>query len=234
MNTLFNIGNKIISGGQERYVFDTYKPYAGYSLRKLSSNSGDVIRVRREVDNAEIDLTSDEIINGQLETFATEVSNSNVYVTTWYDQFGSNHALQSSASLQPKIWDASTGLVLRNNVPALYFDSDFFEIPQSQNKFQYFHNGQTSTTFYQTAFGVVTNPEDFYHVFGNNGGNKVNKGVSVGFDDRSAIGGRNNCQNVYVTRNDLRIVLDVIGDFYTPAEQSLTFLLIDADNEISS
>ena len=44
------------------------------------------------------------------------------YVVTWYDQFGSNDATQTTAAEQPKIWDASTGLVTENGKPALDFD----------------------------------------------------------------------------------------------------------------
>jgi len=44
------------------------------------------------------------------------------FVFAWYDQFGTNHAVQTSAASQPKIWDASTGLVTKNGKPALDFD----------------------------------------------------------------------------------------------------------------
>ena len=44
------------------------------------------------------------------------------YVVTWYDQFGSNDATNSTAAEQPKIWDASTGLVTEGGRPALDFD----------------------------------------------------------------------------------------------------------------
>ena len=44
------------------------------------------------------------------------------YVVTWYDQFGSNDATNSAAAGQPKIWDASTGLVTENGKPAIDFD----------------------------------------------------------------------------------------------------------------
>jgi len=46
----------------------------------------------------------------------------NGFVSKWYDQFGSNDATQTTATDQPKIWDASTGLVTENGKPALDFD----------------------------------------------------------------------------------------------------------------
>ena len=44
------------------------------------------------------------------------------FVSKWYDQFGSNDAVQATAAEQPKIWDASTGLVTEDGKPALDFD----------------------------------------------------------------------------------------------------------------
>jgi hypothetical protein len=52
------------------------------------------------------------------------------HVTTWYDQGGTNHATQSTASSQPKIVDGGT-LVTESGLPALDFDgvNDSFSIP---------------------------------------------------------------------------------------------------------
>ena len=44
------------------------------------------------------------------------------YVVTWYDQFGSNDATNSTAAEQPKIWDSTTGLITEGDRPALEFD----------------------------------------------------------------------------------------------------------------
>lgn len=44
------------------------------------------------------------------------------YVVTWYDQFGSNDATNSTAAEQPKIWDSTTGLLTENGRPAIEFD----------------------------------------------------------------------------------------------------------------
>ena len=43
------------------------------------------------------------------------------YVTTWYDQAGSNNATNSSDSEQPLIVEAGD-VVLENNKPAIKFD----------------------------------------------------------------------------------------------------------------
>jgi len=44
------------------------------------------------------------------------------YVVTWYDQFGSNDATNSTAAEQPKIWDSTTGLLTEGGRPAIDFD----------------------------------------------------------------------------------------------------------------
>ena len=124
MKTLFNIGDKITAGDIASYIFDTIRPVVGYSLRKLSNISGPVIRARRGIDNKESDFYADEIEGGELQSFATGDGASDVYVTTWYDQFGNNNATQTSASNQPKIWDASTGLVTENGKPAVDFTTN--------------------------------------------------------------------------------------------------------------
>jgi hypothetical protein len=52
------MGNKLLSefGGAA----------AAYSLRNLTGNGGDVVRVRRESDNAERDFTAQDITSGEL------------------------------------------------------------------------------------------------------------------------------------------------------------------------
>jgi hypothetical protein len=122
MKTLFNIGDKITVGDISSYIFDTIRPVAGYSLRKLSNISGPVIRVRRSIDNKESDFYADEIEGGELQGFATGDGASNVFVTVWYDQFGNNNATQATAAEQPKIWDSTTGLLTEGGRPAIEFD----------------------------------------------------------------------------------------------------------------
>ena len=144
MKTLFNIGDKITAGDIASYIFDTIRPVAGYSLRKLSNISGPVIRARRGIDNKESDFYADEIEGGELQGFATGDGASDVFVTTWYDQFGNNNATQTTAAEQPKIWDASTGLVTENGKAALDFDgvNDYLNV------------GNIGTSTNKSVFGV--------------------------------------------------------------------------------
>jgi len=105
------------------YVIDVYQgSAAAYSLRKLSVNTTNVIRVRRSSDNAEDDFTADEITDGTLLAWVGNTASDNGFVTTWYDQSGnSNDATQGTAADQPKIVDAGV-LVEENGKPAIDFD----------------------------------------------------------------------------------------------------------------
>ena len=103
-------------------VGDIATPTAGYSLRYLSINyiGQPVVRVRKDVvGNPEQDFTPNQLTDGTLASFA---DGNDCFVSKWYDQFGSNDATNSTAAEQPKIWDASTGLVTENGKPAVEFD----------------------------------------------------------------------------------------------------------------
>jgi len=105
-------------------LLDTYSgAAAAYSLRLLDSTyTGDAIRVRRASDNAEQDIgfTDNELDTSALATFCAGTDG---FVKTWYDQSGNgNHATQTTASAQPKIYDASTGVITQNGKPAAYWD----------------------------------------------------------------------------------------------------------------
>jgi len=108
----------------KKLLLDNYSGSAvAYSLRKLRYNySGSAIRVRRESDNAEQDIgfVSNELDTTSLASFC---SGTNGFVVTWYDQSGNGrNTTQSTTANQPKIYDSSTGVLLENGKPTLYFD----------------------------------------------------------------------------------------------------------------
>jgi len=114
-------------------VGDIATPTVGYSLRYLSINyiGQPVIRVRKDVvGNPEQDFTPSQLTDGTLATF---LGANDGFVSKWYDQFGSHDATQTTATEQPKIWDASTGLVTENGKPAVEFDGsdDYLVLLQS-------------------------------------------------------------------------------------------------------
>jgi hypothetical protein len=120
-------------------------PAVAYSVRLLgsavgiSSYTGDCMRVRRASDNVEADVgfdagelkltspisnTSDGLSYTDFADFVDHTGTpTDAFCRTWYDQSGnSNDVGQSTAGSQPKIYDATTGLITENGKPALDFD----------------------------------------------------------------------------------------------------------------
>lgn len=102
------------------YLLDSYSgASAAYSLRKLSSTySGNAIRVRRSSDNAEqnIGFIGDDLDTASLLSF---VGANNGFVTTWYDQSGTNKDMsQITASNQPLIVESGV-LITKNGKPTV-------------------------------------------------------------------------------------------------------------------
>jgi len=98
-----------------------YVASPAYSLRKLSSSyNGKAINVRRNSDNATLDIG---FVNGNLDTAAllSFVGSGSAFVTKWYDQSNGNlHAAQTNTNLQPRI--VNFGIVEQlNKRPAVYF-----------------------------------------------------------------------------------------------------------------
>jgi len=92
---------------------------AAYSLRALSVDTTNVVRVRRDSDNAEADFTATEVGDGTLTAWVG--AGNDGLVTTWYDQSGnSNDATQATAASQPKIVDAGA-LVTDGANPSIDF-----------------------------------------------------------------------------------------------------------------
>jgi hypothetical protein len=72
MGLILSLDNSIHSFNRAGFVglLDEYTgAAAGYSLRKLSVNTTDVVRVRRSSDNAEADFTAAEVADGTLENW---------------------------------------------------------------------------------------------------------------------------------------------------------------------
>ena len=93
---------------------------AAYSLRNLISTTTNVVRVRRNNDQAEQNFTSAEITDGTLTTWTGA---NDGFVTTWYDQSGNlNNAVQATATNQARL--VLSGVVeLENGKPAAKFYS---------------------------------------------------------------------------------------------------------------
>ena len=142
-------------------LLDTYTgAAAAYSLRKLSdSYSGSAIRVRRDGDSQEQDIGFN--VFGGLDTAALDsfCSGANGFVTTWYDQSSNNNnATQVTPTLQPKIYDSSTGVVTENGKSAVNFDgsNDFLALGTATNLTN--TNCQVIVTVYDTSTSQVKMP----------------------------------------------------------------------------
>lgn len=95
---------------------------AAYSLRQLLGNVTNVVRVRRDNDGTESDFTAAQVSDGTLTAWVG--AGNNGFVRTWYDQSGNgNDATQATSASQPKIVDASSGLVTESGKTAISFDN---------------------------------------------------------------------------------------------------------------
>ena len=118
-------------------LLDTYTgAAAAYSTRKLKTGVTVAARIRRSGDDIEADVEFDSnneisltspISNASSGTYtdlADFVDHSttprNAFVDEWKDQSGSgNDAAQATAANQPKLYDATTGLITENGKPAI-------------------------------------------------------------------------------------------------------------------
>lgn len=111
-----------------------YVPFYAYSLRKLSSNyNGNCIRVRRDLDNAELDIgfLENSIDSTSLLSF---VGTGNGFITIWYDQSLNNkNQIQTLNSAQPKIV-SSGNVILENGLPTIYFTlENYLDLSDTRN-----------------------------------------------------------------------------------------------------
>lgn len=106
--------------------FNILDVYSGathaYSLRRLASSySGPLIRVRRDNDNAELDIGFNQLGDLDKASLFAFIDGNSGFITTWYDQSGnSNNATQTTAANQCRI--VASGILYKlNNVPSIEF-----------------------------------------------------------------------------------------------------------------
>jgi hypothetical protein len=107
---------------------------AAYSLRLLNGDyAGEAIRIRRSGDNAEQDIGFDGAGELDRDAIANFCSPGDGFVKVWYDQSGNgNDATQTTTTAQPKIYDAATGVEVKNGTPNLLSSSlNFMPLPLS-------------------------------------------------------------------------------------------------------
>ena len=111
-------------------LLDTYPSLAAWSFRLLANSyTGNCCRIRRSSDDAELNIG---FVSGVVDTAAIDAhcAATNGYVTTWYDQMGSNNAVRSVKTDQPLICTSGvTEVSAYNGLPAMKFaTSDFFNL----------------------------------------------------------------------------------------------------------
>ena len=110
----------------------------GYSLRLLNTDyTGSAVTVRRASDNATQNIG---FVDGELDVTALETfcSGTNGFVSVWFDQSGNGrNATQTTASAQPKIHDATTGVITSFSKPSIEFDgtSDWVDANYTTSRF---------------------------------------------------------------------------------------------------
>lgn len=146
-------------------LVQSLNPVSGLSMsRRLSSIADKLIRVRRASDNSELDIGfKNKVLDTQaLIDFGGA---SDCFVTTWYDQIGSNHATQTVATNQPKIYDGVARDVTRENgKPAMVFDGSASHLELVNNNLHSNINGLFVTSVLKS--NVVNN---FDVIIGNYG-----------------------------------------------------------------
>ena len=99
-------------------LLDQYTAAVAFSLRRLESSATRAIRVRRSSDSAEQDIgfSGNNLDTASLLSFCGAGDG---FVTTFYDQVGSNNAVQTTAGNQPQIVASGVLIVNEFNKPAI-------------------------------------------------------------------------------------------------------------------
>jgi len=109
-----------LMGGGASFIDTFGQPALGLSLRDLLGTDPNVVRVRRDNDDAELDFKSSEVSDGTLASWVGLGNNG--FVKRIYDQSGNdNDATSFDPVKQPKIYDSVTGIILENGKPAIAF-----------------------------------------------------------------------------------------------------------------
>jgi hypothetical protein len=190
--------------------------------------TGNCVKVRRASDNTEQDIGFDgaDLDTAALTTFCT---GTDCFVRTWYDQSGNaNNLTQTTTGNQPKIYDASTGVLELGSAgfekPALLVNSKWFDwtTPVSFTNLTFF-------TVTKKASTAGTGSVIFYQSSGAYGGDDVDNqgnprlgttsGVIIGnsLSNTTTSGAENTHHISYYHRNGTSADGGLNGEVKTPA-----------------
>lgn len=115
------MGLLLLMGDSGDRLLDSYTASVAYSLRKLRTRyAGAAIRVRRSSDSTEQDIGFAGTVL-DTDSLLSFVGAGNGFVTTFYDQVGSNNATQTTAASQPQIVSSGSLIVTETNKPSIAF-----------------------------------------------------------------------------------------------------------------
>ena len=178
---------------------------AAYSLRKLSKDTTNVVRVRRSSDDTEQDFTAAQVSDGSLTTFCGAGDG---FVATWYDQSGnSNDATQATTTAQPQIVDS--GALVTGGL-------DFGVV----DKFLQFNTDIAQDVGYFQAFSVTTRIDTATSV-----GRLLSVSIGTGSSARILLGSDNSTANRFRI-GGRRLDADSFADFASDTNHGTTERLI--------
>ena len=205
-------------------LLDTYtNAAAAYSVRLLrTAYTGDIMRVRRDSDNVEVDVgfdSNDEFgltspvsnasSGGPFTDFADFIGHggtpANGFVRYWYDQSGNaNDVGQSTAGSQPQIYNG-TAVIETNSKPALSVDDDQMTASFTLGS-QVTHYG-----VYSTSGGDIANRYAYYcDGYSNFDRNCLQTGVDVS-DPTSGLRVFNGATNNFLEASQAGDVQQILG-----------------------
>jgi len=150
-------------------LLDTYTgAAAAYSLRKLrTAYTGAAVEVYNGSSYADIGFD----VFGELNTvaLAAHCGSNDGFVSKWYDQAGSNDAVQTTTANMPKIYDGTTGVVTENGKPTVDFDG-------SDDNFTSTISNITQSFDVYTVHNFNTTPTATQRLYDSDNGGRITRG----------------------------------------------------------
>ena len=157
---------------------------------------------------------------------ATTITESSGDVSQWNNKGSLGNFTQGTGSLQPK-----TGVTTLNSLNVIDFNSDRL-VSTNTNEWKFMHDGTKYELFSVVKFGTSSNPNAFYTLIGNDGGNSANHGFRLFYDDRSG-SSKNDVINFGVSRGvggAFAVLNETANDYYTPNQFAILSVYADPSN----
>jgi hypothetical protein len=158
----------------------------------------------------------------------TTITEAGGSVSQWNDKSGNgNNVTQGTGALQP-----TTGVSTVNGLNVLNFAGDLLSAATAAT-WKFMHDGTVWFIGAVWQAGTTANPNVAYGLFGTNASSTTHSGVYFTYDDRTAVGGRDNNVVVFVTRsalNSFTVVSNTGTGFQTANTPAVTSALFDPSN----